>query len=110
MGLTMACAKCHDHKYDPISQKNYFEMYSFFNNVNESGQIPWDWSMPVPNMQLPTEEQEKFMAYVDNLIDEKKKSVVKAIKSKNEKSAECIASEEYKKVNPKGTPSSQDRF
>ncbi len=105
LGLTMACAKCHDHKYDPISQKNYYEMYSFFNNVNESGQIPWDWSMPVPNMQLPTEEQEKFMAYVDNLIDEKEKTIVQVVKSENEKSTDWIASEGYKKVNPKGTPS-----
>lgn len=37
LGLTMECAKCHDHKYDPLSQKNYYELYSFFNNVPEKG-------------------------------------------------------------------------
>jgi hypothetical protein len=37
LGLTLECAKCHDHKYDPISQKNYFELYSFFNQVNDKG-------------------------------------------------------------------------
>jgi len=37
MGLTMGCARCHDHKYDPISQKDYFQLFSFFNSVAERG-------------------------------------------------------------------------
>ncbi|MEX2592549.1 MAG: PSD1 and planctomycete cytochrome C domain-containing protein [Anditalea sp.] len=37
MGITMECANCHDHKYDPLSQKEYFQLYSFFNNVKEVG-------------------------------------------------------------------------
>ena len=37
IGVTLECAKCHDHKYDPFSQKEYFQVYSFFNNVKEVG-------------------------------------------------------------------------
>ncbi len=37
LGITMECAQCHDHKYDPLSQKEYFEFFAFFNNSPEKG-------------------------------------------------------------------------
>jgi len=37
LGITMECAQCHDHKYDPFSQKEYYQLYAFFNNVKEVG-------------------------------------------------------------------------
>ena len=64
MALTLGCARCHDHKFDPISQKNFFEMSSFFNQVDEAGQISWDDAMPAPTMLLTDKEKDNMLAYL----------------------------------------------
>ena len=52
MGLTVGCARCHDHKYDPITQRDFYELFAFFNNVPEQGK---DGDLaPKPNMQVYT--------------------------------------------------------
>ncbi len=68
LGISLSCAKCHDHKYDPITQKNYFELYSFFNNVREAGQISWDDALPAPTLQLPTGPQEAALEEIRRRI------------------------------------------
>ena len=40
LGMSVECARCHDHKYDPVTQKEFYQLYPFFNSVNETGQIP----------------------------------------------------------------------
>ncbi len=98
LGLTMACAKCHDHKYDPISQKNYYELYSFFNNVNEAGQISFDSSMPVPNILLPTPEQEEFITYANALVDNKQKEIENVVISESKSATQWVENESYRKL------------
>ena len=51
MGTTFACAQCHDHKYDPFSQQEYFQFFAFFNNTADGG------SSTSPVLPLPTAEQ-----------------------------------------------------
>lgn len=54
LGLTMKCAQCHDHKYDPISQKEFFQMYAFFNTSSEPGQGATNANtQPVMNYKSP---------------------------------------------------------
>jgi len=62
LGLTMECAKCHDHKYDPILAKNYYQLYSFFNSINEDGLYIHGNISPPPSLLLPTEDQQKELA------------------------------------------------
>lgn len=71
MGISLGCARCHDHKYDPVSQKNYYELFSFFNNVREAWQISWNNALSTPTLMLPTAEQEKLIAYIENNIAKK---------------------------------------
>lgn len=60
LGLTAACAQCHDHKYDPISQREFYQLFAFFNNVPEKGLITDD--DPPPRISVPTPEQENALA------------------------------------------------
>src|SRR5262249_15620809 len=59
MGLTLACAQCHDHKYDPVSQRDYYSFYSFFNNVKERDS---DFLNPRPTIPVPNPDQEPRLA------------------------------------------------
>ena len=70
LGLTVECARCHDHKFDPISQKDYFSLFGFFNNIDEAGQISWDDAMPVPTLLMPDEEQDSLLAFLDRQLAE----------------------------------------
>ena len=64
LGLTMECARCHDHKFDPISQEEYFQFSSFFNNVRELGMTGDDGNYG-PMMILPGEEEAAELARID---------------------------------------------
>lgn len=58
MGLTLECARCHDHRYDPLEQREYYELYAFFNSIDEYGMYHDAGRVPTPSLLLPTPDQE----------------------------------------------------
>lgn len=68
LGLTVECARCHDHKYDPISQKDYYQLFAFFNNIPETAQIDYRDQAPEPAIRMQDAELTAQKAFVDSTI------------------------------------------
>ncbi|MEK7781655.1 MAG: DUF1549 domain-containing protein, partial [Verrucomicrobiota bacterium] len=64
LGLTMECARCHDHKFDPIRQRDYFSMFAFFNSIDESGTYShFTSATPTPTLPLwPATKERQYVA------------------------------------------------
>ncbi|MSU35250.1 MAG: DUF1553 domain-containing protein [Pedosphaera sp.] len=61
MGLTVGCGRCHDHKFDPVTQKDFYRLFAFFNNVDESGE-DGRVANASPTVPSPTTAQQELMA------------------------------------------------
>lgn len=64
LGLTMGCARCHDHKYDPIRQKEFYQVYAFFNNIPEKGKAVKVGNSP-PMILAPTADDQRLLAALE---------------------------------------------
>lgn len=59
LGLTMECSRCHDHKYDPVTMKDYYRLSAYFANIDEAGLYSFFTpAVPTPTLWLPDEKQE----------------------------------------------------
>ncbi len=74
MGLTVQCAVCHDHKYDPITAKDFYQLFAFFNNLDAEPETggregsDFERGLQPPYISLATEEQEAKLAELDSRI------------------------------------------
>ena len=74
LGMTLECAVCHDHKYDPVKQKEFYQLFAFFNNIDGDPETPGREQQP-PILRLPTPEQEISLNELESQLSAVKKEV-----------------------------------
>jgi hypothetical protein len=67
LGVSVECARCHDHKYDPVAQKDFYRLFAFFNSVNETGQIPYS-GVPSPTVIVTDAAAREKLALIQGRI------------------------------------------
>jgi hypothetical protein len=70
LGLTMGCARCHDHKFDPVSQAEFYQFFGFFNSVKEQGVYTETPGNVPPLITLPTKKDQQRLGELDSAIAE----------------------------------------
>jgi hypothetical protein len=75
LGLTMGCARCHDHKYDPISQKEFYQFFAYFNSINEQGVYTEQRGNVPPLVAVPKPENQKRLQQFDAALAEADKAL-----------------------------------
>ncbi|MGI9240679.1 MAG: PSD1 and planctomycete cytochrome C domain-containing protein [Verrucomicrobiales bacterium] len=77
LGLTFGCARCHDHKYDPISQREFYQFFSFFHNVPEGGTGAGKQGNFAPVIRIPAPDEDAKIAAVEKKITAAKRDLIK---------------------------------
>lgn len=85
LGLTFECSRCHDHKYDPITMRDYYSLSAFFNSIDESGVYDRSEKVPCPSMLLPTEEQQKALDSARQAVAEAEQTYQEAVAKSNQR-------------------------
>ena len=77
MAMTFECARCHDHRYDPISQENYYQLFAFFNSIDESGTTEYKRPdmIPPPSMLLSTDAHQAELDRLKQAVQSSEQSL-----------------------------------
>jgi hypothetical protein len=78
MGLTMGCARCHTHKFDPITHKEFYQFFAFFNNVPERG-LDGRTGNAAPVLPLPSHDQQRRLDQLDAAIAVEERALADAV-------------------------------
>lgn len=76
LGLTVGCTECHDHKYDPMRSKEFYQLYAFFNNVPEKGLDRIRTDNPPPRLPVPTTAQAMQFVEADFAVKDAEKTLL----------------------------------
>lgn len=90
LGMTLECARCHDHKYDPVSQKDHFQLFGFFNNLDEDGLMNGAQVIPKPYMAITKEDAKGVLDFVNMTNASKPKIEVMVMKDMEEPRATYV--------------------
>jgi Protein of unknown function (DUF1553)/Protein of unknown function (DUF1549)/Concanavalin A-like lectin/glucanases superfamily/Planctomycete cytochrome C len=74
LGLTVGCCRCHDHKFDPFTQREFYQLFAYFNNVPEKGRAEKFGNSP-PYIKAPTRDQAQALADLDRRLADAERRV-----------------------------------
>jgi mono/diheme cytochrome c family protein len=74
LGLSVGCARCHDHKFDPLKTKEFYQLFAFFNNI-DGKPLDGNASLPPPMIKVPTPEQAQALDRLTQHVAEMKKKI-----------------------------------
>ncbi len=96
MALTLECCRCHDHRYDPLTQKDFYQFYAFFNSIDEHGTYHDSGRVPTPSMLLPNPAQEKKWEELKQAVAQRQAELEKVLAAREANYQEWLSSVEPK--------------